>query len=119
MEQRRALIEDLINMLGANLRERFTYAEAIARDRDAVRGAYQVWLSFWRDLMLRSASPDLPVLNLDMEDSINNLAGQIDLPAARAQVTRLEQSIARLDSNLNARLLTEVLLMDWPHIDSE
>jgi hypothetical protein len=31
----------------------------------------------------------------------------------------LEQSIARLDGNLNARLLTEVLLMDWPHIEIE
>ena len=119
MEQRRVLIEDLINMLGANIRERFTYAEAMARDREAVRGAYQVWLSFWRDLMLRCASPDLPLLNLDMEAQINELSQHIDLPAARAQISALEHSIARLDSNLNARLLTEVLLMDWPRINIE
>ncbi|RPJ51106.1 MAG: DNA polymerase III subunit, partial [Chloroflexi bacterium] len=81
MDQRRAFIEDLINMLGANRRERFTYVEAIARDREALREAYQVWLSFWRDLMLRCASPDLPLLNLDMEAQIINLSQQIDLAA--------------------------------------
>jgi DNA polymerase-3 subunit delta' len=119
LEQRRAFIEDLMNMLGANIRERFTYAEAIARDREAVRQAYQVWLSFWRDLMLRCASPELPLVNLDMEVEIANLARQIDLPAARSQVSALERSIARLDGNLNARLLTEVLLMDWPQLTLE
>ena len=119
LEQRRAFIEDLVNMLGANIRVRFTYAETIARDREAVRQAYQVWLSFWRDLMLRCASPQLPLVNLDMEAEVNHLAGQIDLPTARAQVSALEQGIARLDGNLNARLLTEVLLMDWPLISVE
>jgi len=119
MEQRRAFIDDLIHMLGANIRERFTYAEAIARDREAVRQAYQVWLSFWRDLMLRCASPELPLVNLDMETEIQALAQQIDLPAARAQIAALEQGIARLDGNLNARLLTEVLLLDWPHVSFE
>jgi DNA polymerase-3 subunit delta' len=119
MDQRRAFIEDLINMLGANRRERFTYAETIVRDREALREAYQVWLSFWRDLMLRCASPDLPLINLDMEVEINNLSAQVSLPAARAQVSALEQGIARLEGNLNARLLTEVLLLDWPHVSFE
>ncbi len=119
MDQRRGYIEDLVNMLSANLRERFSYAEGISRDREALREAYQVWLTFWRDLMLRCASPDLPVINLDMEAEINSLALHIDLASARAQVTALEHGIAHLDGNLNARLLTEVLLMDWPRIEVE
>lgn len=121
MEQRRAFIDDLINLLGANRRDRFSYAETIVRDKEALRMAYQVWLSLWRDLMLRSASgrsaaADLPLVNLDMEVEINNLAYQIDLSTARACVANLEQGIARLDANLNARLLTEVLLLDWPYL---
>jgi DNA polymerase-3 subunit delta' len=119
MDQRRAFIEDLLNMLTANLRERFAYAETITRDREALREAYQVWLSFWRDLMLRCASPNLPLVNLDMEVEINDLAWQINMQIARAQVSALEQGIARLDGNLNARLLTEVLLMDWPRLNRQ
>ncbi len=116
LEQRRASIDDLLNMLEANRRDRFTYAESIARDRDALRETYRVWLSFWRDLLLHCASPDLPLTNLDMQGEINSLAWKVDLATARAQVAALEQALTRLDANLNARLLTEVLLLDWPRI---
>lgn len=119
LEQRRAFIDDLMHMLGATRRERFTYAETIVRDKEALREAYGVWLSFWRDIMLCTASPDLPLVNLDMEMEIASLAGQVDLHTARACVAALEQGIARLDGNLNARLLTEVLLLDWPHLALE
>lgn len=119
LDQRRVLIEDLIRLMGETRRERFTYVEAIARDREALREAYQVWLSFWRDVMLRAASPDLPLTNLDMEEYITILAQKIPLAGARARVTDLEKGIARLDGNLNARLLTEVILLDWPQIQLE
>lgn len=118
-EQRRAFIDDLLNMLDSNRRERFAYAEAIARDREALREAYAIWLSFWRDLMFRAASPELPLVNLDREEEIDLLAEKIDTATARARVTDLERAITRLDSNLNARLLTEVILLDWPRIELE
>lgn len=119
LEQRRAFIEDLLNMLGANRRERFTYAETICRDREALREAYLIWLSFWRDLLLCAASPDMPLINLDLEEIIQGLAQKIDLATARARIVDLEQAVRRLDSNVNARLITEVLLLDWPKLELE
>jgi len=116
MEQRQSFIEDFQNMLGASRRERFTYAESIARDKESLRLGYQVWLSFWRDLLLRAADPNLPVVNLDFEEMIAELAPRVGLAQARARVTDLEKGLARLDANLNARLLTEVILLDWPLI---
>lgn len=120
LEHRRALIEDLIRLLGVNRRERFAYAETMSRDRETLRDTYQIWLSFWRDLMLRAAcsgsAAHLPVVNLDLEPEINELAARIDLYTARARVVDLEQGVVRLDSNFNARLLTEVLLLDWPYL---
>ena len=116
MDQRRESIKDLLDMLASNRRNRFSYAESASKDRDALRATYQVWLSFWRDLMLRCASADLPLVNLDVESEINRIAGLIDLPVIRERITDLEQGLARLDANLNARLLTEVLLLDWPYI---
>lgn len=116
LDTRRSLIEDMLVMLGSPVRDRFALAEKISKDREALREAYQVWLSVWRDLMLRSASSRLPLVNLDMEAEINHLAGMVDFITARARVADLEQSITRLDANLNARLLTEVLLLDWPRL---
>jgi DNA polymerase-3 subunit delta' len=122
LAQRLALVQDLQHMLGEPRRVRFVYAEQISKDKEALREAYAVWLTFWRDIMLcsasrQSASAALPLVNQDFKAEINHLAGLIDLPTARARVTDLEQAIARLDGNLNARLLTEVLLLDWPHIE--
>ena len=119
MDQRSALIDDLLGMLPANRRERFTYAEAMSKDKEALREAYRVWLTFWRDLMLCCASPDLPLVNTDMEEQIRDLATKIDLPTARARVVDLEQGLTRLDENLNARLTTEVILLDWPYLTTE
>jgi DNA polymerase III subunit delta' len=124
MEQRRALLEDLLHMLGETRRVRFVYAEQIAKDKEALREAYAVWLTFWRDLMLRSAckqgsTAGLQLVNQDMQAEIETLAEQINLETARARVVDLEQAISRLDGNVNARLLTEVLLLDWPFIALE
>lgn len=124
LAQRRALVDDLHHMLGESRRVRFVYAEQIAKDKEALREAYFVWLTFWRDVMLSSAalqsgSTALPLVNQDYKVEINHLAGLIDLSTARARVTDLEQAISRLDGNLNARLLTEVLLLDWPRIELE
>jgi DNA polymerase III subunit delta' len=114
--QRQELIEEAIHLLSASRRERFVYAEGKAKDREQLREAYQIWLSFWRDLMLRSASQDLPLVNVEMEAEIDHLVEQVDLATARACVADLERGLARLDANINARLLTEVLLLDWPRL---
>lgn len=118
MDQRQAATEDLLNLLASNRRDRFSFAESASKDRETLRETYRVWLSIWRDLMLRCASANMPLVNLDMESEITLLAGQIDLATARARISDLEQAIARLDGNLNARLLTEVLLLDWPYLPS-
>ena len=115
MARRQTAIEDLLILLSSNRRDRFSYAERVYKDHELLRETFQVWLSFWRDLMLRCASADLPLVNLDVETEIDQLAGQIAPPVIRARVMDLEQAIARLDGNLNARLLTEVLLLDWPY----
>mgnify|MGYP000563172797 CR=1 FL=1 len=115
-DQRHGFLSDLLNLLTASRRERFSHAESISKDRETLREIYSVWLSFWRDVMLRAAAPDLPIVNLDLENEINALARRVGLSSARACVTDLEKALGRLDQNLNTRLLTEVLLLDWPII---
>ena len=117
LEQRRVFLEDLMHLLPASRRERFYYIEKNYQDRETLREAYGVWLSFWRDLMMRSASPELPLINLDMQEQIDDLAPKIGFQGARNRVADLEQGIARLDASLNARLLTEVLMLDWPRVE--
>ena len=44
------------------------------------------------------------------------MAGRLNLDLARACTAELEHGLARLNANVNPRLLTEILLMDWPKI---
>jgi len=125
LEQRRAWLDDLLNLLSASRRERFAYAESVARggDRPAIKAAltelYQVWLSFWRDLLLVTSGSSAPLVNLDLASVLHDLVADIDLPTARACAASLERAIERLDANPNMQLLTEVLLLDWPRLGKE
>lgn len=124
LEQRQAWLEDLRNMLYASRRERFAYAESIARGRDrpAVKAnlaeQFQVWLSFWRDLLLVASGASAPLVNLDLQSELHDLIADVDTATARACAAALERAVDRLDANPNMQLLTEVLLLDWPRLKS-
>ncbi|HSV84945.1 MAG TPA: DNA polymerase III subunit delta' [Levilinea sp.] len=121
-EQRQAWLDDLRTLLSASRRERFAYAESVTkgRDRPAVKAnlaeMYQVWLTFWRDLLLVASGSTAPLVNLNLESELHDLIADVDIPAARACSASLEQALDRLDANLNMQLLTEVLLLDWPRL---
>jgi DNA polymerase-3 subunit delta' len=111
---RASRLNDLQMLLPASRREKFDYAEKLAKDKEAMRRVILLWLSYWRDVMLRAAKEDIPLANVDRAGEIDSLAAQISLPQARKTVRILEQALERLEKNINARLLAEMLLLDWP-----
>jgi len=109
-------LNELISLLGSRRLERFQVAEVISKDRDKLRQIFLIWLSYWRDLLLCCAGSSVPLTNLDLESELHVLAAQIALATAQARTSALENALSDLDANLNPRLLTEVLLLDWPYI---
>ncbi len=131
LEFREEKLQDLIKLLKASRVERFAYAENLTRrkrdkkadedvDRkdagDEFRQALQLWLSFWRDVLICRSHASIPLVNLDLQEQVEALAGRLSLEQVRKLVGDAEQAIDRLDRNVNARLLAEVLLLDWPHV---
>jgi DNA polymerase III gamma/tau subunit len=47
---------------------------------------------------------------------IESLAEHISMSDVRRMVSELETSLSQLEANVNARLLVEVILLDWPRI---
>ncbi len=115
-DQRKHWLNELVRLLASRRLEKFQAAEALAKDREQLRQVLLIWLSFWRDLLLCCAGSAAPLTNLDYEPVLRAAAEQIDLACARARTADLEQALQDLDANLNPRLLTEVLLLDWPVI---
>ncbi len=107
-------LSDLPALLAGTRATKFSYAERLAADKEILRDSLLVWLSFWRDVLLRAGGASAPPANIDRASDIDALANRLSLAEARRVVADLEQALERLDANVNARLLSEVLLLDWP-----
>lgn len=116
LEKREERLDDLQTLLPAPRVEKFSYAEKLAKDKDVMRQTILIWLSYWRDVMLRVAQAETPLINIDRNMEIEFLAGRLDLRTARRVVCDLESALEKMDRNVNSRLLTEVLLLDWPKV---
>ncbi len=114
LHHRQAWLDDLLRLHSASRVERFAYAETLARDKDGLRQALFAWLSLWRDVLLRSAGSAVPIANLDRVEDVESLAARVSLESAHGFVATLEKTLNLLESNVNPRLATEVLLLDLP-----
>lgn len=109
-------LDDLRKILAAKLRDRFHYAEKLAKDKDVFRQTLFIWLSYWRDVLLRTSGAEAALTNIDRAKEIESLIYAVDRPLARVITEGLEKAIDRLDRNVNPRLLAELTLMDWPRV---
>ena len=116
LERREERLNDLLTLLPASRVEKFAYADKLSKDKDAMRQTISFWLSYWRDVMLRAAQAETPLVNVDRNLEIENLAGKMDLSSARTVVGGLENALEKLERNVNPRLLAEVLLLDLPNV---
>jgi DNA polymerase III subunit delta' len=116
LERREERLNDLQSLIAASRVEKFAYADKLARDKDSMRQAILIWLSYWRDVMLRTAQAETPLVNMDRNVEIEDLAGKLDLSTARTVVSGLEDALKKMERNVNSRLLAEVMLLDLPKV---
>jgi DNA polymerase III subunit delta' len=116
LEKREERLNDLQSLLPAARVEKFSYADKLSKDKDSMRQAILIWLSYWRDVLLRVAQANTSLVNIDRNMEIEFLASRLDLPTVRRVVGNLETALEKMERNVNSRLLAEVLLMDWPKV---
>lgn len=116
LEKREERLNDLQMLLPAPRVEKFSYADKLAKDKDAMRQTILIWLSYWRDVLLRVAGAETPLVNVDRNMEIEFLAGRLGLSATRRVVGEMESALEKMDRNVNSRLLAEVLLLDLPKV---
>ena len=114
--EREERLNDLQTLISASRVEKFAYAEKLAKDRESMRQAVLIWLSYWRDVLLRTAQARTPLVNMDRNLEIEDIASRMNLSSARRMVSELEGTLEKMDANVNARLLAEVLLLDIPKL---
>jgi DNA polymerase-3 subunit delta' len=123
LEFRARRLEEMQTLLRSTRHERFTYAEKLTdrkkKDVDVeerLRETLLLWLSFWRDVLLRASGSETPLTNVNYTEAVDALAARLALPEVHKLVSDAEGAIDKLERNVNARLLVEVTLLDWPKI---
>jgi DNA polymerase-3 subunit delta' len=116
LAQRGTWLDEQFELLGGDRVTRFAYADKIAKDKDVFHEALQVWLSLWRDVLLRAGASATPLANPDRAGEIERVAQAVPLGVAKALVAQIEGTAGMLRQNANARLAAEVLLLGYPRV---
>jgi DNA polymerase-3 subunit delta' len=116
LAEREERLNDLQSLISASRVEKFSYADKLSKDKDSMRRVILIWLSYWRDVMLRTAQAKTPLVNIDRNMEIEDTAHHMDLSSARRVVHELESTLEKMEKNVNPRLLAEVLLLDLPRL---
>lgn len=116
LAERTQQLDDLVRLVRASRVERFAYAEKLAKSGslEAIRETLDVWVGFWRDVLLTGTQATAPLANPDRAPDLTQIAARIP-PAAAAQVIQdMRRTGELLERNVNTRLALEVMLLDWP-----
>jgi DNA polymerase-3 subunit delta' len=116
LEQRADWLKDVNHLLGEGHVERFAYADRISKDRELLQKMLEVWLSFWRDVLIKNSQKTNKLSNVDYEEQITSLAGSFSQENILKLVRTIKQTLVSLKGNANPRLAIESLLLSMPKI---
>jgi DNA polymerase-3 subunit delta' len=118
LQQRTEQLDRLVEVVRGDHEKRFAYASQLAaafgKGRGAVYAVLDLWLDYWRDLLLVRLGCHDAVINTDRRDELAALAGRLRLGDIREFIRSIEAAGAQLHQNVNPRLALDVLMLDIP-----
>jgi DNA polymerase-3 subunit delta' len=118
LDERRSLLEGLSKLPSQTKVQRFDYVQRLGTDGEKVRHVLELWLLWWRDMVLAAnGCLDLTV-NADMRDLLKAQSAKISTLEAERMVRAILQTQESIEQNVNARVALEVLMLDTPTIKS-
>jgi DNA polymerase-3 subunit delta' len=116
LAERKTQLETLIKLPTLNKVQRFDAAQRVSGDSDKARTMLELWLLWWRDVVLAANnSLDLTV-NVDLRDVLKRHASKIGTNEAERMVRAILGTLEALDQNVNTRTALEVLMLDMSRI---
>lgn len=111
LRRRQAQLDRLAEVLAADTVGRMRLARDLSSDADELPALLDLWLGWWRDLLLwRTGCGDL-ACNVDQEAALQQTAQGRSLPELMAGLLALRETQRRLERNANPRLALEVLFL--------
>jgi DNA polymerase-3 subunit delta' len=119
-EQQQAYVQELVDVLAASRIERLVSARRLSErwsgQPEVVRETLRAWLGWWRDVLLLQLGLGDRVARLESggRGALQATADQVGPAAARSATASLQQALADLDTNVNARLVLDLLVLRLP-----
>jgi DNA polymerase-3 subunit delta' len=121
-EQQQAYSQQLVEALSGSRVDRLLRARALSErwygHPDTVREALRVWMSWWRDVILVQLGLLNRIVHLEGSEqaALQSAAAHVSRSAAREAAAAIQQTLADLDTNVNARLALDLLLLRLPSV---
>jgi len=118
LQQRAAGMQRLLDIINADYEERFTYAAELAAQFSQRRGSVQevldLWLDWWRDLLLVKIGCNEAITNVDFEATLIDSTRGYNLAQIKAFINSIQAAGEQLRQNANPQLVLEVLMLNMP-----
>ncbi len=122
LQQRAEKIERLLDIITADYEERFVYAAQLvtqfSQNRELVYEVLDLWLDWWRDLLLVKAGCSDAVTNIDFVAKLIGMAQGYGLVQIKDVINSIQAAGEQLRQNANPQLVLEVLMLSIPKRES-
>jgi DNA polymerase-3 subunit delta' len=118
LEERSQRIDRLVSLFTANLSQRFAYAQELAsqfsQNRRGGAEIIEIWLDWWRDLMLIKGGCQEAIINVDYKIVLEGQARGLSMSEIKGFLTSLCVLQDEISKNVNPRLAFEWLMLNLP-----
>ena len=112
-------LDGLEQVLQSNRAGRFSIAEALSKDKQSLFPLLELWLTFWRDLVLLCEGSSLEPSNVDRADTLDKLSRYVAADEALKALNATQTALKTLQTNANTRLTLEIMFLDYPGLMRE
>ena len=116
LDERRAQLELLAKLPSYSKVQRFDQAQRLSSDAEKVDALLDLWLLWWRDLVLTSNNCLDLTVNVDMRDLLKKQSAKVGSAEAERMIRAILSTREAIEQNVNARVALEVLMLDMPRI---
>jgi len=111
-------LEGLLSIIGGDYEVRFNYVTQLVawfgQSRGLVQEVLDLWLEWWRDLLLVKLGSSSGVTNIDHQPTLVDMARGYRLEQIRSVIKGIQATGEQLRQNANPRLAFEVLMLNIP-----
>lgn len=114
LDARREHLDALNAAVNEGRAERLMRAEGLAKKSDELPELLELWLGWWRDVLLVQSGDGARITNIDRQAILNEQAARFSLEQIERTLKSVRATARYLTQNVNARLAMEVLLLNLP-----